>query len=498
MNSKFELTPAQRKAAGEVLAALPSSTVLALTSPSGIGRTTVLRHIHETVGGTFVGLKDFLELLPENSPFSIEETVMKVMENAFRDFELVIMDDLHLIFDVTDAGSYPRERMLDVVLTAVLDRAGYHGRKIVVGLDETFMPAPIARRAQILEIDDLAPEDYAQICQTYRLENAAGRLDFARIHRFAPKLNLWQLKPAAIRLASNPRLDTEGFIGYLTEHNMTSNVDTEEVRKVDWKDLKGLGDVVRALEAKIALPFENHVLASELNLRARRGVLLAGPPGTGKTTIGRALAHRLKGKFFLIDGTTIAGTNDFYDTVQRIFNAAVNNAPSVIFIDDADVIFEGSADRGLYRYLLTKLDGLESESADRVCVMMTAMDPAALPPALLRSGRIELWLETRMPDEAARMEIVGESLRGLPAPLCMANVALIAAASAGLTGADLRSVIEDGKLLLAHDKVSGSALRPVEQYFLDAIETVRSNRRKYTKPKRGPFGENLRIGFGAA
>ncbi|MCB0153066.1 MAG: AAA family ATPase, partial [Caldilineaceae bacterium] len=52
-------------------------------------------------------------------------------------------------------------------------------------------------------------------------------------------------------------------------------------------------------------------MAEQLTLRPKRGVLLAGPPGTGKTTIGRALAHRLKSKFFLLDGTAIAGTGDF-------------------------------------------------------------------------------------------------------------------------------------------------------------------------------------------
>src|SRR6185295_9430975 len=118
---------------------------------------------------------------------------------------------------------------------------------------------------------------------------------------------------------------------------------------------------------------ENDELATELNLRPKRGVLLVGPPGTGKTTIGRALAHRLKSKFFLIDGTYISGTNQFYNRVHQVFEEAKHNAPSIIFLDDSDVIFESGEELGLYRYLLTMLDGLESESAGQVCVMMTAM-----------------------------------------------------------------------------------------------------------------------------
>ena len=72
-----------------------------------------------------------------------------------------------------------------------------------------------------------------------------------------------------------------------------------------------------------------------------------------------------------------------------MFEAAKQNAPSVIFIDDADVIFE-AGNHGLARYLLTMMDGLESASCERVCVMMTAMDTTGLPAALLRSELVEL------------------------------------------------------------------------------------------------------------
>ena len=223
-------------------------------------------------------------------------------------------------------------------------------------------------------------------------------------------------------------------------------------------------------------------------------MLLAGPPGTGKTTIERALAARLRSKFFLIDGTVIAGTYNFYDRVQKIFEAAKRNAPSVVFIADCDLIFENSEGKGFYRYLLTMLDGLESASAERVCVIITAMDAHSLPPAILRSGRIELWLETRLPDAGARAAILGERL-SKPPPLATADIGAIAEASHGLTGADLMAVVEDGKLLFAHDKATGEAARPVEEYFLEAIATVRANRRNYTRRRPAQFMEAREYGF---
>src|SRR5262249_50416111 len=156
-----------------------------------------------------------------------------------------------------------------------------------------------------------------------------------------------------------------------------------------------------------------------------------------------------------------------------VFEAASRNAPSIIFIDDADVIFGGDRESGLYRYLLTKLDGLESASSSRVCVMMTAMEPADLPAASLRSGRVELWLETPRPDVSARAEIFRNHLAAMPLPLCNVDVARLASASGGMTGADLKAIIEDGKLLFVRDQTSGNPGRPVEKYFLEAIATIR-------------------------
>src|SRR5205085_8166264 len=128
-----------------------------------------------------------------------------------------------------------------------------------------------------------------------------------------------------------------------------SNVELGEVEAVDLADLKGIDDVIESLEANIIMPLENDKLAERLNIKPKRGVLLAGPPGTGKTSIGRALAHRLRSKFFLIDGTFVSGTPQFYARVHQVFEAAKNNAPCIVFIDDSDVIFESGEEMGLYR-----------------------------------------------------------------------------------------------------------------------------------------------------
>ena len=439
-------------------------------------------------------MREFVASLQTHAPGAIEEAFVNMIEPAMADHELILVDDLHLVMNVVESCSYPRAELFSAALTAVLDQA-HSLRKKLVFVVEDQVPSPIQKRAYTCKIAEFAPADFECVCRAHFGAEMISQLNFGEIHRFAPKLNGHQLRKACLWLQRNFELDTESFIDYLHSQHMVSNVDLEEVQRVDWNDLKGVDEVIRALEAKIALPFENDALAAQLGLKPKRGVLLAGPPGTGKTTIGRALAHRLKSKFFLIDGTVVAGSDMFYRKVCHVFEEAKRNAPAVIFIDDADVIFEDKDERGFYRYLLTMLDGLESASAERVCVMMTAMDVNSLPAAMVRSGRIELWLETKLPDEDARAEILREKLANLPAPIGVADIATLAHASRGMTGADLKAVVEDAKLLYAQDVVLNARSRPAEEYYLEAIDTVRSNGRRRGRSKSVRLAGAAQFGF---
>ena len=505
MTSRHELTPTQQIAFDELVRAAVPGQVVVLFGNQGTGRTTILDRLADRLGGTVLGAPALESAVNGHHPLAIEDAFYDMVGSALEANPVVLVDDFqYLAQTIEGCRAYPRGGFIAVATTALAERVAERGSTLVIA-SEALMPSLMRAGARV-GIRELTVDDYRAVCGAYLSADQVAALDFAKIFRFARRMNARQLRRAceSTREKLSGATATDTFIEYLRAAQLISNVDLGEVQTVSLKDLKGMDDVIRALEANVIMPLEHSELAEEHSLKPKRGVLLAGPPGTGKTTVGRALAHRLRGKFFLVDGTVIAGTPMFYNQLHSVFESAMRNAPAVVFIDDSDVIFEGQ-DPGLYRYLLTMLDGLESESAGGVCLVLTAMDVGSLPPALVRSGRIELWLETRLPDQSAREAILRDLCDRLPASVGKLDVARLATATDQLSGADLKRLIDDGKLLFAFDRARNEEAREPIEYFLEALETVKANKVRYAQaeaaargrnPSRPPYF-NIPMGMGA-
>jgi transitional endoplasmic reticulum ATPase len=483
MQPARRLTPTQQRAFDTLEEAASATGIVELRCTAGMGRTTMLRQLHAERGGSLLGVGAIVEAMEQADPLALEETVYRRLADELSKHDIVILDDLQLLTLVSmGCGAYPRGQYFAATLTALADVCETSGKHLVLGADYFTLPIDVATsKGRVVHIESFEAVDYEALGRDILGDHRASDVDFAKVFRFARRLTARQLRRTFESLSGAAALDADRVIDELRSQQLASNVDIDEVQHVKLEDLKGIDDVIAALEAHIIIPLERVELAGELDLKPKRGVLLAGPPGTGKTSIGRALARRLRGKFFLIDGTFIHGSQQFYQRVHRVFDAAKQNAPAIIFIDDTDVIFESGGEAGLYRYLLTMLDGLESESAGRICVMMTAMDVGNLPPALVRSGRIELWLETRYPDLAARRAILADRVSGLPAPLGGVPLNPLAESTDGLSGADLKRVVDDAKVLFVYDQARDVPARAALEYFVEAAQTVRTNRERYAE-----------------
>jgi SpoVK/Ycf46/Vps4 family AAA+-type ATPase len=475
--AQLALTPSQQACLAQVEAAIGVASTIALTGPAGSGRSTLVAHLAARHRGKIIDLSSIADALVGASPSRTDELIGQCVLEAMRRYDMVIIDDYERVF-----GQKTSERedfLRKVIVPHLYDAAAAQGKTLVLagsaGEDVWWMPISelFGDRATRLTVPAFSSDDYAAIATHILGAERLDKVDFRVLHKHASMLDGYQLRLLCQLVANERELTTDTFAACLQEWILCTNLDLSEVEALSFDSLPGAEYIAEALETHVVLPFENRELATEMGLKPKRGVLLYGPPGTGKTSIGRALAHRMKGKFFMIDGTFISEPPTvFFGSVQAIVAEAKANAPSVLFIDDADVLFGIEHIGGLSRYLLSLLDGLESESASNVCVVMTAMDVRRVPEALLRSGRVELWLETRPPEPEVRARILQRWMSTeLPGHEAI-DYQRLATMTQGFTPADLRRIAGDAKLLYAADVVAKAPLKDATAYLAAAIEEI--------------------------
>ncbi len=125
------LTPSQQRAYDELRRLLPVGNVFVLAGDEGVGRTTVLRRLHEEVGGAFLNMKDLTGALSRCDPVTLEETFERIVLQALEAHDIVIVDDLRLLSAVTSHHFYPRHDWLDAPLTTMVGFAADAGKKLI-------------------------------------------------------------------------------------------------------------------------------------------------------------------------------------------------------------------------------------------------------------------------------------------------------------------------------------------------------------------------------
>ncbi|KAI9340445.1 P-loop containing nucleoside triphosphate hydrolase protein [Zopfochytrium polystomum] len=254
---------------------------------------------------------------------------------------------------------------------------------------------------------------------------------------------------------------------------------------ISWDDIVGLDAAKQALREIVVLPSLRPELFTGLRAPAR-GVLLFGPPGTGKTMLAKAVAHESKATFFSISASSLTSkyVGEGEKMVRTLFALARRLQPSVIFIDEIDSILtersesEHEASRRLKTEFLLQFDGVTSSSEDRLLVMGATNRPQELDEAALR--RLVKRIFIPLPEPNTRAALIKQLLRGHKHSLSASDISRVTKACEGYSGSDIAALAREaslGPIRSLGDRLlttPADQIRPISaDDFLRAATTIR-------------------------
>ncbi|CAH9062289.1 unnamed protein product [Cuscuta europaea] len=234
----------------------------------------------------------------------------------------------------------------------------------------------------------------------------------------------------------------------LTEHEC----DERNNIGLDVSKLGGLMKETTELKEIIISSAVKGIVAS-MGLRPTKGVLLHGPPGTGKTCLARLCAHSTRVNLFSVNGPEIISQyhGESERALHEIFDSAAQASPAVVFIDEVDAIAPKRADgsdelsQRMVATLLNLMDGISRTNG--LLVIAATNRPDSIEPALRRPGRFDREIEIGVPSPGQRYEILMTLLDKMDHSLLEKDIQLLATATHGFVGADLAALCNEAALI---------------------------------------------------
>jgi len=454
-----------------------------LHGPPGTGKTLIAKAVANETFATFISLsgaeihgkyygesearvREIFNEAEQNKPCIIfideidaiapkREEVHGEVEKRVVSQLLALMDGLEPRGQIIVIGATNRPNALDPAIR----RAGRFDREIEIGVPNRAgrfevlqihtRGMPLTEDVDLQKLADLTHgftgADISELCKEAAMK--ALRRILPEIDFEADYIPIKVLNKLVVTM--NDFLDALRFVEPSAMREVL--VQTPNIR---WKDIGGLEEAKQALREAIEWPLKYPKLFEEAGAKPPKGIMLHGPPGSGKTLLAKAVANESGVNFISVKGPELMSkfVGESEKGVRETFKRAKQTAPCIIFFDEIDAlaprrgtgITDSHVSERVISQLLTELDGLEELRGVIVLAATNRMD--LIDPALLRAGRFDQVLYVQPPDEKARLEIFKIHTRKNPLAKDVSFQNLVAETE-GSMGSDIEAICREATMM---------------------------------------------------
>jgi len=390
---------------------------------------------------------------------------------------LTLMDGIDKRGEIVVIAASNRPDAIDEALR----RGGRFDREIEIGVPDELGRMEILQiltrgmpLADDVELELLSERSYGYVGADFStLAKEAALISLSRVLPHLERNDDSHLTPEMLNKLAVSMADFEQAMSEIIPSGMREIFNDRP--KTGFEQIVGNNDIKQKLEESIIWPLKKKELFRELSMAPTKGVLLYGPPGSGKTALAKAVSYEGETNFISIYGPQLLNKyiGETEKEIRKVFKKAKMASPSIILFDEIDAFVgikqEGHTNESIISQLLTEFDLLDPWAG--VFVIATTTYPQNIPASLRRPGRFELLLELGILDDKERQELIDRQLEGIDSK--GVDTTMLVSKTKNMTPSEIISVVKQAKLqMIKRDVVKGEKRALTQEDINSAIDQV--------------------------